>query len=353
MSYRGTWFLGWRQCRDRSSESHWLWVIERGCVIAGWGSALPAAVVSNDDIESLIDTNDAWIVERSGIRSRRAAAGPFVFPSTPAHPPGGVGTTAALAVEAGRHALESAGTTAEEINLLILCTTSPDQAMPATSSAVAHQLGIGGGAMDLNAACAGFTYGLVTAAALVSSGVGNVLLVGAETMSRITNWEDRSSAFLFGDGAGAVVLKAVPGPGALLGCDLGADGSLVELLYADHGSGMVMRGKEIFRHAVRVSTESASASLRRAGVEAREVALFVPHQANRRIMDAVAERLGIPGERVASVIEYTGNTSAASIPLGLAAAVHSGRLNRGDLVLLAGFGAGMTWASAVWRWGDS
>ena len=232
-----------------------------------------------------------------------SSCGPFVSPSPPAHPPGGVGTTAALAIDAGRRALESAGTTGEEISLLILCTTSPDQAMPATSSAVAHHLGIGGGAMDLNAACAGFTYGLVTAAALVSSGVGNVLLVGAETMTRVTNWEDRSSAFLFGDGAGAVVLKAVPGPGSLLGSDLGADGSLVELLYADHGSGMVMRGREVFRQAVRATTDSANVSLRRAEVEPREIALFVPHQANRRIMDAVAERLGIPGERIASVVD--------------------------------------------------
>ena len=154
--------------------------------------------------------------------------------------------------------------------------------------------------------------GSITAAALVSSGVGNVLLVGAETMTRVTNWEDRSSAFLFGDGAGAVVLKAVPGPGALLGCDLGADGSLVELLYADHGSGMVMRGKEIFRQAVRVTTESANASLRRAGVEAREIALFVPHQANRRIMDAVAERLGIPANE--SLLSSSAPATPARLP---------------------------------------
>ncbi|HXN59037.1 MAG TPA: beta-ketoacyl-ACP synthase III [Acidimicrobiales bacterium] len=328
-------------------------MIERGSVIAGWGTALPALAVSNHDIESLIATSDEWIVERSGIRSRRVAAGPFVSPPPPAHPPGGVGTTAALAIEAGRHALKSAGTTAQEISLLILCTSSPDQAMPATSSAVAHRLGIGGGAMDLNAACAGFAYGLITAAALVSSGVGNVLLIGAETMTRVTDWEDRSSAFLFGDGAGAVVLQAVPGPGALLGYDLGVDGSLVELLYADHGSGMAMRGREIFRQAVRATTDSANASLRRAAVEAREIALFVPHQANRRIMDAVAERLAIPSERIASVVECTGNTSAASIPLALAAAVDNGRLKPGDLVLVAGFGAGMTWASAVWRWGDT
>src|SRR3984957_19577481 len=180
MSYRGTWSFGWWWRFEGSSEFYWPFVNERGCVIAGWGTALPPSVVSNYELESLIDTNNEWIVERSGIRTRRAAAGPFVCPPVPAHPSGGIGTTATLAFEAGRRALESAGTKGEEISLLVLCTTSPDQAMPATSSAVAHLLGIGGGAMDLNAACAGFAYGLVTAAALVSSGVGNVLLVGAE-----------------------------------------------------------------------------------------------------------------------------------------------------------------------------
>jgi 3-oxoacyl-[acyl-carrier-protein] synthase-3 len=204
--------------------------------------------------------------------------------------------------------------------------------------------------MDLNAACAGFTYGLVTAAALISAGAGRILVIGAETLSRITNWEDRTNAFLFGDGAGAVVLEPVDGSGSLLGWNLGVDGSLVELLYANHGFGMVMRGKEIFRQAVRATTESARAALDHAGVDASQISLFVPHQANRRIMDAVAERLGIPNGSVASVIEWSGNTSAASIPLALAEAAEGGRLHDGDLVLLAGFGAGMTWASAVWRW---
>jgi 3-oxoacyl-[acyl-carrier-protein] synthase-3 len=302
-------------------------------------------------MESLFDTSDQWIVERSGIRARRAATGPFVSPAPGVHPPGGLGTTASLAIEAGRQALDSAGTRPEEISLLVLCTTSPDQAMPATSSAVAGALGLGGGAMDLNAACAGFTYGLITAGALVSAGVGKVLLIGAETMSRITNWEDRTNAFLFGDGAGAVVLDSVPGPGSLLGWDLGVDGSLVDHLYADHGSGMVMNGKEIFRQAVRATVGSATTALKQASVGVEEIALFVPHQANQRIMDAVADRLGIPHDRIASVIDHTGNTSAASIPLALVDAVEAGRLNPGDLVLLAGFGAGMTWASAVWRWG--
>jgi 3-oxoacyl-[acyl-carrier-protein] synthase-3 len=204
--------------------------------------------------------------------------------------------------------------------------------------------------MDINAACAGFTYGLITASAFISAGAGKVIVIGAETLSRITNWEDRTNAFLFGDGAGAVVLEPVSGSGSLLGWSLGVDGSLVDLLYADHGSGMVMNGKEIFRRAVRATTESAKAALDHAGVDATEIALFVPHQANQRIMDAVAERLSIPPDRVASVIGWSGNTGAASIPLALADAADRGRLQPGDLILLAGFGAGMTWASAVWRW---
>jgi 3-oxoacyl-[acyl-carrier-protein] synthase-3 len=326
-------------------------VNDLGCVIAGWGSALPPTLVSNADMESLFDTSDDWIVERSGIRTRRAATGPFVSPIPSSHPFGGLGTTATLAVDAGQRALDSAGLRAGEISLLVLCTTTPDQAIPATSSAVAGALGTAGGAMDLNAACAGFTYGLVTAASLVAAGAGKILLIGAESMTRATNWEDRTSAFLFGDGAGAVVLTPVSGPGSLLGWDLGVDGTLVELLYADHGSGMVMRGKEIFRQAVRATAESANAALKRAQIEASDIALFVPHQANLRIMHAIAGRIGIPTDRIASVIDWTGNTSSASIPLALADAADQDRLQSGDLVLLSGFGAGMTWASAVWRWG--
>ena len=318
--------------------------------MAGWGVALPPTTVANADLESLFDTSDAWIVERSGIKSRRAAAGPFVDHVVAAHPPDGVGTTAALAIEAGNRAIKAAGVAPEEIAMVLLCTTSPDQAMPATASAVAHGLGIRGGAMDVNAACAGFAYGLVTAAALVGAGAGKVLLIGAETMSRIVNWSDRTTAFLFGDGAAALVLEAVDGPGSLLGWDLGGDGSLVELLYADHGSGMVMKGQEVFRQAVRASVESSVTALRRAGIEPAEVALFVPHQANARIMKTVAERLGIGPERIASVIDWTGNTSSASIPLALFHEADQGRLADGDVVLMTGFGAGMAWGSAVWRW---
>ena len=322
-----------------------------GAAITGWGMALPEQVVTNDDIATLFETSDEWIVERSGIRTRRAATGPFVVDQPPHHPEDGLGTTAGLAAQAGRQALDRAGVVAADIGLLLLCTTTPDQLIPASSAAASAALGIGGGAMDLNAACAGFTYGLVTAAGLVAGGMDRVLLIGAETLTRATNWTDRTTAFLFGDGAGAVVIEAVPGDGALLGWDLGVDGTLVSLLYADHGSGMVMRGQEVFRKAVRVTVDSAHLSMERAKVTIDDIALFVPHQANKRIMEAAASRLGLPPDRIASVIDRTGNTSSASIPLALVDAAENGRLQDGDLVLLSGFGAGMTWASAVWRWG--
>lgn len=315
---------------------------------------MPERTVTNDDLSRHLDTSDEWIAERSGIRSRRVAAGPYAPPAT--RGPDHLGTTGRLAVAAGRAALADAGVHGSQVDLLVLCTTSPDHLVPATSAAVSAALGIGGGAMDLNAACAGFTYGLVTSAAHVGLGMQRVLLIGAESLSQITNWDDRTSAFLFGDGAGAAVVEATDGETSLLGWDVGVDGSLVELLYADHGAygdagrGMVMRGREVFRQAVRATVDSATVSLKRAGVDADAVALFVPHQANTRIMEAAAQRLGVPEDRMASVIEDTGNTSSASIPLALAAAVRGGRLSPGDLVLLAGFGAGMTWASAVWRW---
>lgn len=322
-----------------------------GVTITGWGQALPDRIVTNDDIITLFDTNDEWIFERSGIRTRRATTGPFVDPALNASPPeSGLGTTGVLAVEAGRKALDRAGVDGAEIGLVIVCTTTPDQLIPANSASVAAALGISAGAMDLNAACAGFTYGLVTASSLVTAGAGRVLLIGAESLTRATNWDDRTNAFLFGDGAGAVVVEAVAEDGSLLGWDLGVDGHLVPLLYAQHGSGMVMRGKEVFRRAVMATVESAKASMEQAKVTIDDIALFVPHQANIRIMEAAATRLGLSTDKIASVIERTGNTSSASIPLALIDAIEGGRVQDGDLLLLAGFGAGMTWASAVWRW---
>src|SRR5581483_3233264 len=207
------------------------------------------------------------------------------------------------------------------------------------------------GAMDLNAACSGFVYGLVTAHQFVASGaVDRVLLVGAETLSRITDWDDRTTAVLFADGAGAVVLEAHDGEPALLGWDLGSDGSLRSILDADIGGFLHMEGKEVFRRAVRVMIDSATRTMRRAGVTAEDIALVVPHQANIRIIESANAKLGLPMERTAVVLDRTGNTSSASIPLALADAVENGRVQPGDLVLMVGFGAGMTWASAIVRW---
>jgi 3-oxoacyl-[acyl-carrier-protein] synthase-3 len=311
-------------------------------------------VVTNDDLAARLDTNDAWIRERTGIRERRVTWGPFADPSDLASrvsPPGGMGTTAILARDAARHALSTAGLGPDDIDLMILCTTTPDQSVPATSAPVAAALGLKCGAFDLNAACSGFVYGLATASSFIGAGFDRVLLIGAESLTRITNWEDRSTAVLFGDGAGAVVLEAVPGEGSLLGWDLGVDGNMQPILYADLGEGMVMQGQEVFRRAVRAVVESANLALERAKVSHDDIALFVPHQANARIIEAICKRLGIPVERSAIVLDRTGNTSSASIPLGLAMAADEGRIKDGDLVLMSGFGAGMTWASAVWRWG--
>jgi 3-oxoacyl-[acyl-carrier-protein] synthase III len=304
-----------------------------GAAIRSWGTALPDKVVTNHDLEATLDTNDAWIVERTGIRERRVG-----------------GTTSGLAVAAGRQALERAGWDPATVDLVILATTSPDQQVPATASTVQHELGLDCGAFDLNAACSGFAYGLVTAHGLIASGMSRILLIGAETLSRITDWDDRGTAILFADGAGAVTVEATDGPDQLLGWDLGSDGSARHILDADIGGFIEMDGREVFRRAVRVMVQSGNAALERAGVTADDLALVVPHQANIRIIESACTKLGVPMERAVTVLDRTGNTSSASIPLALAAAADDGRLSPGDLVLLVGFGAGMTWASAVLRW---
>ncbi len=305
-----------------------------GAVTTGWGSALPDKVVTNDDLSARLDTSDAWIVERTGIRERRIG-----------------GTTSELAVAAGARALEHAGRTGADVDVLVLATTTPDALVPGTSATVQQALGIAGGAFDLNAACSGFVYALVVAHGLIATGARRVLVVGSETLSHITDWDDRTLAVLVGDGAGAVLLEATDGPGDLLAWDLGADGSLRHLLKCDHGGFLFMNGREIFRHAVRAVVESSNQALGRAGLTAKDVDLFVPHQANARIISAAASRLGIPDERCVITIDRYGNTSSASIPLALVDAADAGRLGRGDLVLLSGFGGGMTWASALLRWG--
>ncbi|CAN5745694.1 ketoacyl-ACP synthase III [soil metagenome] len=305
-----------------------------GAAVTGWGVALPETAVTNADLEARLDTSDRWITERTGIRERRIG-----------------GTTGELATAAARQALVAADAAPASVELLILATSTPDQQMPATASVVQDALGLQCGAFDVNAACSGFVYALVAGAGMTSMGARRVLVVGADVMSRLTDQQDRSTAVLFGDGAGAVVLDAVDGPGQILGWNLGSDGSLRHLLQADIGGYIRMEGKEVFRRAVRVMVESTEAALARAGLTTADVDLLVPHQANTRIISAACERLGIPMERTVSVLDRTGNTSAASIPLALGHAASTGRLTKGDIVLLVGFGAGMTWASVVLRWG--
>jgi 3-oxoacyl-[acyl-carrier-protein] synthase-3 len=305
-----------------------------GAVITGWGVGLPDKILTNNDLAARLDTSDEWIVERTGIKQRHIG-----------------GTTSGLAILAGNDALSRAGLRPEDIDLLILATTTPDRIVPGTSAAVQNGIGTTGGAFDINAACSGFVYALVTAHALVGAGAQRVLVIGSETLSRITDWDDRKLAILVGDGAGAVVLEATDGPSQLLGWDLGADGSAGHLLACEHGGYLTMDGKEIFRRAVRVVVDSSIAALGKAGLDPSDVDLFIPHQANGRIITAAGERLGIPEDRWVVTIDRYGNTSSASIPLALADALESGRLHDGATVLLSGFGGGMTWASAVLRWG--
>jgi 3-oxoacyl-[acyl-carrier-protein] synthase III len=305
-----------------------------GLTVRSCGIAVPDKILTNDDLSARLDTSDEWIAERTGIRERRIG-----------------GTTSGLAIEAGRQALERAGLEPADIDVVVLATTTPDATVPATSATVQAELGIPGGAFDVNAACSGFVYGLVTAAGLIATGSGRVLLIGSDTLSRITDWDDRKMAVLVGDGAGAVVLEPVDGPGDLLSWNLGADGTLRHLLRCDHGGYLTMDGKEVFRRAVRVVVDSAVKALDDAGLSAADVDLLVPHQANLRIIQAACQRLGIPEERTAVVIDRYGNTSSASVPLALDDAVTGGRVRRGDHLLLTGFGGGMTWASAVLRWG--
>ena len=320
--------------------------------IAGWGMAVPERRVTNEELSRRVDTSDAWIVDRTGIRERRVAG------------PGE--TTASLAIEAGAAAIKRADLSPSDIGSCIVATCTPEQPMPPTSSFVQDGLGLSCGAFDLDAACSGFVYGLVIGGSLVATTGEPVLIVGAETLSRITDPDDRSTCVLFGDGAGAVVLVPSAEP-RLVAWDLGSDGSAASLLYvsaggsrcpttaatvADGGHWLQMEGSEVFRRAVRIIVESAATTLATAGLTADDVDVFVPHQANSRIIDAAASRLGLPADKAVVNIDRYGNTSAASIPIALSEAADSGRLHAGDMVLLSGFGAGMSWASALLRWGS-
>ena len=301
--------------------------------IIGWGTALPEKVLTNADLSTMMDTNDEWITERTGIKRRHIG-----------------GSTASLSVASARRAIAMAGIDPASIDGLVLSTTTPDRTVPATSATVQNELGLRCGAFDVKAACSGFVYAYVVAQGLLAIGAKRLLVIGTDTLSRITDWSDRGTAILFADGSGACVVDATPDAGQLLGWDLDADGSLEHLLYAEVGGYIHMDGKEVFRRAVRIMVDSAKKSLAKAGLSVDDVKLCVPHQANLRIIDAACRNLGIPLERTAIVLHETGNTSSASIPLALFDAADRGRLHNGDIVLLVGFGAGMTAASAVLEW---
>lgn len=304
-----------------------------GSRIIGWGTALPEKVLTNDDLSAMMDTNDAWITERTGIKRRHVG-----------------GSTATLSIESAQRAMAMAGVDPASIDGLVLSTTTPDRTVPATSASVQNALGLRCGAFDVNAACSGFVYAYVVANGLLAIGAKRLLVIGTDTLSRITDWSDRGTAILFADGSGAAIVEATSDAGQLLGWDLDADGSVEHLLYADVGGYIHMDGKEVFRRAVRIMVDSAQKSLAKAGLTIDDVSLCVPHQANLRIIDAACRQLGIPLERTAVVLQDTGNTSSASIPLALFAAADAGRLVDGDIALLVGFGAGMTAASAVLEW---
>jgi 3-oxoacyl-[acyl-carrier-protein] synthase-3 len=316
--------------------------------ITGMGYYVPSRVVTNFDLAEFVDTNDEWIRSRTGIGARRFAAEDE--------------STADMATHAARAALADAGVDASELDLIVVATCTSDYHFPSTASTVQHRLGATCGAFDLGAACAGFSYALATAAQFVASGAYNkVLVIAAEAMSRLLDWNDRTTCVLFGDGAGAVVVEAAPEGYGILGFDLGADGSGGELLKVscrlmptrqEETPHIVQNGREVYRFAVNVMGESAVRAVEKAGLQREDVNLLVPHQANIRIIEAAAKRLGLPIEKVFVNIEKYGNTSAASIPIAFCEARDAGMVKAGDTIVTVGFGGGLTWASCVMRWFD-
>lgn len=314
-------------------------------VIIGTGSALPPEIVRNADLEQKLDTSDAWIIERTGIRERRIAA-PGV-------------KTSDLAVQAAEAAMRAAGVTAADIDLVIVGTATPDETFPATATRVQARLGIRqGAAFDVAAVCSGFVYALTVADALLKTGAHKrALVIGAELFSRILDWEDRTTAVLFGDGAGAVVLEARDEEGrGILAARLHADGRHGDLLFVDGGPGSTgtvgklrMKGREVFRHAVTNLASVTEEVLEDAGLSASDIDWIVPHQANARILEATARKLGLPMERVVMTVNQHANTSAASVPLALDQAVRDGRIRPGQLCLLEAMGGGFTWGAVLLR----
>jgi len=317
----------------------------RRSVVMGVGSALPKRRISNEELAKTVDTSDAWIVERTGIRSRYVA--------------GDGETTASLATDAARKALDSAGVAATDIDLIVLATATPDQTFPSSATKVQAALGIDDCiAFDVHAVCTGFLYALSVADSMLRSGnADKAVVIGAETFSRILDWEDRGTCVLFGDGAGALVLSAEETESGILATKLHADGRHNDLLFVDGGpstTGTVgklrMKGREVFRHAVVNLAEVMNEVLEDAGLTSADVDWVVPHQANQRILDATARKLGLPAEKVIVTVGEHANTSAASVPLAFDTAVRDGRIKRGDLVVLEAMGGGFTWGAAALRY---
>jgi 3-oxoacyl-[acyl-carrier-protein] synthase-3 len=317
-------------------------------ILAGCGGYLPERIVTNDELSRRIDTSDEWIRERTGIRQRHFAA---------RHE-----TAAFMGTAAARAALADAGATAADVDAIILATSTPDQAFPATALRVQAELGVSQGfGFDLSAACAGFIYGLSVADGMIRAGqVRGVLVIGSEVYSRILNWQDRGTCVLFGDGAGAVFLRASSMQDddrrGVLSTHIHAQGSLGDILYVDGAVGqpdrpghLVMNGREVFRHAVTRLAEAVDEALAANGLTHADIDWLVPHQANSRIINAMGKKLGLPSERVVMTVDRHANTSAASVPLALAEARGDGRIRRGDLVLLEALGGGLTWGSALIR----
>ncbi len=322
----------------------------RRAVLRGSGSALPERCVTNAEMATMVDTTDEWIVERTGIRMRHLA--------------GEGETTASLATLAAQRALDAAGWDASSVDCIILATATPDQTFPATATIVQHNLGCHGGmAFDVAAVCSGFLYALTTADALLRAGnARRALVIGAETFSRILDWEDRTTCVLFGDGAGAVLLEAVevdpadPAAPGIIGSRLHADGAYNALLYVDGGPSTTqtvgklrMKGREVFRHAVVNLAAVLEEVLADAGLTAAAIDWVVPHQANLRILDATARKLSLPPEKVIVTVDHHANTSAASVPLAYDEAVRDGRIKPGDLVMFEAMGGGFTWGAALVR----
>jgi 3-oxoacyl-[acyl-carrier-protein] synthase-3 len=315
----------------------------------GCGVYLPETILTNAELSKRVDTSDEWIRERTGIRERRIAREGEM--------------TSHLAVEASRAALADAGLDAGELDLIVCATTTPDETFPATATTIQARLGMtGGAAFDVQAVCSGFIYGLAVADNFIKAGQAKtVLLVGAETMSRLLDWTDRTTCVLFGDGAGAVVLQAGEGDGSsadrgVLNTTLYSDGRLHDLLYVDGGPGtrstgyLRMQGREVFRHAVTNLAAAIEVAAAKAGIAVADIDWIVPHQANQRILDGTARKLGISPDKMVSTVAVHGNTSSASVPLAMMTAIVDGRIKRGDLVLLEAMGGGFTWGAALVRW---